>query len=154
MFRLGIAVLGVGLLWSASSSRYLNMVLTRVIKAALARWTELEVRDYVRLLELEKGYAISELEVNPSDWLCGRRLSELALAQEGVLVLGIRRAKGAYVGAPDGRTRVASKDVLTCYGPEGVLRRLSSRLPGAEGDAEHAAAVEKRLRIRRQETDI
>jgi len=151
-FRLGIAVLGLALLWAASSSKFLNRILTKLIKTAFRRWTDLNIRDYVRLLGLEKGYAVYELEASSSDWLCNHTLSQLGLAQEGVLVLGIRRANGNYIGAPYGDTLIGCNDILTCYGPEKVLKRLSSRLSGAKGDAEHAAAVEGQMKVKEKES--
>ncbi|MHC4542368.1 MAG: TrkA C-terminal domain-containing protein, partial [Planctomycetota bacterium] len=116
-FRLGLVVLGLVVLWIISTSKLMDRFLTRMIRAALRKWTRLEVRDYARLFELDKGYAVAEIEIGPEDWLCNHRLSELNLTQEGVLVLGVRRAKGNYVGAPYGQTEIMLNDVLTCYGP-------------------------------------
>ncbi len=152
--RLGLVVLGLAVLWLISTSRLMDRFLTRVIRAALTRWTRLEVRDYARLLELDRGYAVAEIEVGPEDWLCNHRLSEVNLTQEGVLVLGVRRAKGNYVGAPYGQTEIMLKDVLTCYGPEKILRELPHRLAGPKGDQEHAAAVHDQEQIRAKESAL
>ncbi|UCC96937.1 MAG: TrkA C-terminal domain-containing protein [Phycisphaerales bacterium] len=147
-FRLGLVVLGLVVLWIISTSKLMDRFLTRVIRAALRKWTGLEVRDYARLLELDKGYAVAEIEIGPEDWLCNHRLSELNLTQEGILVLGVRRARGNYVGAPYGQTEIMLSDVLMCYGPEKILRELPHRLTGSKGDEEHAAAVEVQEQIR------
>ncbi len=57
--RLGAAAAGVSLLWLLSASRLVDRILTRMIRAALQRWTKLTVRDYARLLEISKGYMVS-----------------------------------------------------------------------------------------------
>ncbi len=68
--------------------------------------------------------------------------------------MGIRRADGQYVGAPQGDTTMRGGDVLTCYGREPVLRHLASRPREAEGDAEHAAAVAEHQRLQEEEKEL
>ncbi|MGH9046894.1 MAG: TrkA C-terminal domain-containing protein, partial [Acidimicrobiales bacterium] len=53
--------------------------------------------------------------MRPGDWLAGRRLTELALRDEGVAVLGLTRSD-RYIGAPSGATRVQPGDLLIIYG--------------------------------------
>lgn len=130
------------LLWIASRSKFLERIMTRIIKAALVRWTDLEVHDYARLLNVGKGYTIAELEVEADNWLCGKTLSELALNLEGVLVLGIAGSGGSYISTPSSSMTINCSDVLTCYGPEQILQKLSSRPAGAEGNLQHSDAVE------------
>jgi TrkA-C domain len=150
--RLGLVVLALAILWVVSTSKLMDRFMTRAIRAALKKWTRLDVRDYARLLELDKGYAVAEIEVGPEDWLCNHRLSELNLTREGILVLGVRRAKGNYVGAPYGQMEIMVKDVLTCYGPEKILRELPHRLAGSEGNHAHTAAVQDQEQIRAKES--
>ena len=71
------------------------------IRRALARWTDLDVRDYAGLLELGEGYTVAELEVEDSDWIAGRELGELTLRDAGVVVLGIHRPDAVAVAPGD-----------------------------------------------------
>lgn len=82
-----------------------------------------------------------ELAVRPGDWVAGRTLRCLDLRSEGVLVLGILRADGGYVGVPRFDTRIAAGDTLIVYGASERLCELDRRLAGPEGDAAHARAV-------------
>jgi hypothetical protein len=120
-----VAILAVGILVLGflAFSHPVDRMLTRVIRRSLRRWTDLDVRDYAGLLELGEGYAVAELEVEPEDWVVGRPLADLTLRDEGVVVLGIRRA-GGYVGAPEGSTPVESGDVLVLYGREERVEEL------------------------------
>jgi len=154
VLRLGLVAIGLAALWTLAASRFVDRFLTRIIRACLRRWTRLEVRDYARLLELDKGYTVSEIEIDAGDWLSNRRVSELSLPQEGVLVLGVRRANGNHIGAPHGDTEILPGDTLSCYGPEKVLRDLSQRLSGPKGDATHVATVEGQDRIRARENQL
>ena len=62
------------MLGALAMSRPVDRVLTRAIRGALERWTDLDVRDYAGLLQLGEGYAVAELEVEDSDWIAGREL--------------------------------------------------------------------------------
>jgi uncharacterized protein with PhoU and TrkA domain len=41
-----------------------------------------------------------ELQVEPEDWMANQTLQDLDLRHERVLVLGITRGDGTYIGAP------------------------------------------------------
>ena len=60
--------------------------------------------DYVSLLELANGFAVTELQVKPDDWVANKTLVELEMAREGVLVLGIRHKNAGLFGSPIGQT--------------------------------------------------
>ena len=79
-------------------SRWVDQRLSQLITWTLRRWTELEIRDYAELLHLSGDYAVAELLVNSGDWLTRRTLAELKLTDEGVLVLGVEKPGGEYLG--------------------------------------------------------
>ena len=137
----GLIVLGVGLvLWTLGRPR-VDRALSRAIRRGLRRYTTLEVRDYEALLEISGGFAISEKLVKAGEWLAGATLEELQLSHEGVLVLGVQRREGFYVGAPKGNITVLPGDVLTMYGHQDRLADLDQRPAGKEGQARHDQAV-------------
>src|SRR5947209_4666550 len=98
--KVAILAGGLGALAILARSR----VLECIIDAALQRWTDLEVRDYADLLHLSGDFTVAELGVEDGDWLAERTLGEMHLRDEGVVVLGITRAGGGWIGAPDGHT--------------------------------------------------
>lgn len=124
--------------------RPVDRALSRVIRVALRRFTDLDIRDYAALLEIHGGYAVSELLVDERDWIAGHTLAELRLNDEGVIVLGVQRADGAYVGAPDGDTRVDAGDVLILYGQGDQIAELDVRERGISGESRHRRAAEER----------
>ncbi|RLE31535.1 potassium transporter TrkA [Candidatus Acetothermia bacterium] len=149
--RLVILVVGLGALWTLARSKLVDRYMGRVIGWALRRWTQLEVRDYADLLDLHGDYRVVEHVVEPGDWLAGRTLADLKLREEGVLVLGIRRADGTYIGAPRGWTEVRPGDTLIVYGRAGLLEELCRRRAGPEGDRAHEKAVKEQERILERE---
>lgn len=149
--RIGVLLCGIFVLWWLSHSRHVDRALSILITMALKRWTTIEVRDYAWLLHLSRNYAISELQVEQDDWLAGRTLTELELAKEGVLVLGIERTNGNFIGAPRGGTRLAAGDTVVLYGREETLAELDERRAGSQGDMRHVIAVTQELDIEEEE---
>ncbi|HKI92591.1 MAG TPA: hypothetical protein VJ986_09840 [Gaiellaceae bacterium] len=89
-----VVVLGLTFLFAVARSRWVDRRLSPLIARLLSRWTDLELRDYAGLLELEHGYRVLELAVRSGDWVAHRTLGELELRDEGIVVLGIHRARG------------------------------------------------------------
>lgn len=122
----------------ARSSRFDAWLSTLI--ARLMRARGLDVQDYARLLQLHGDYVVSELEVREGDWLADRTLGELRLRDEDVIVLGIHRDDGSYVGVPDRATRLRAGDVLIVYSHAKRLADLDRRSAGSSGEAAHRAA--------------
>lgn len=135
-----VLMLGLIALLIAARSRWLETRLNRLLARVLQRWTDLEVRDYAALFQLQNGYAVSEMLVEPGDWIDRKTLEHAALAKEGVLVLGIQRKSGDYVGAPRAHDSVHAGDVLILYGAISRIRELDER-KAVTGDAAHRQAI-------------
>lgn len=144
--RLAMLLGGVVVLLLLSRNERVDIWLQRVISRFLRRHSDLDVRDYAALLHVHGEYSVSELEVEVGDWIAGRSLADLALSDEGVLVLGVQRGAQAYLGAPRGDSRVEAGDVLIVYGPGQRIEDLDRRPAGPEGDAARTAAVEAQQR--------
>ena len=114
----------------------------RLTEWALRRFTALNVRDYDKLLHISDDFTVSEIEPDEGSWLSGRRLEELRLRDEGVMVLGVHREDGSYLGIPSAATTVPAGDRLVAYGEGAAIPELSARRAGPEGDAAYQRAVE------------
>ncbi len=134
------------LVWG-SGRPWIDRRLTGVVARIAARVTELEVRDYAGMLRLHGDYAVAEINVNDGDWLVGRTLSETQIGREGVLVLGLARRDGGYLGAPTGSTLLSAGDILNVYGRVPALQELDERRRGSQGDRAHEEAVAAQAQI-------
>ncbi|MBE9076172.1 TrkA C-terminal domain-containing protein [Romeria aff. gracilis LEGE 07310] len=150
-WRFLILGVGLGLMWIISSNRLFNRYLTIFLRWGLRRWTKLDVRDYAKLLRLMKDYAVTELRVKSQDWLAGKRLDELQLRDEGIVILGIQRPDQTYIGAPHGETQIRAQDLLIVYGREDALSQLDSRRSGSVGDQDHRQAVAEQQQVENEE---
>ena len=142
-----VLLAGLVVLAMLAVSRPVDAALTRLIRRALRRWSDLDVRDWAGLLELEDGYTVAELEVEEEDWIAGRALADLTLRDEGIVVLGIHRRGGGYIGTPDGDAVIRAGDVLTVYGREDHVEELDRRAHDEQGDRAHELAVAEQARL-------
>ncbi len=141
------AVLAIALLalWIIGTQKWVDQTIELIIQWALKTWTKIDVRDYVSLLHLADGYVVYEIRINENDWIAEKTLSNSMLTAEGVLVLGIHRENGIYIGSPNGNTFVNKGDVLSVYGPSERLEELDVRKQGYEGDRAHKIAIETQM---------
>lgn len=66
-----------------------------------------------------------------------------------MLVLGVARYKGGFVGAPRGETKLTPGDTATLYGPRTTLQNLDERRASRKGNWDHHVGVDKQ---RQEET--
>lgn len=145
---------GVGLLWGLSLSKALELVMEKLMQRVLERWTDVDVRDYARLLNLTGEYGVTRMAVEEDDWVANRPVSDCRLNDEGVNILGIERKDGGYVGVPQGKTEIHPGDTLILYGRSEALSELDERRAGRRGDAAHEkAASDHQVRKARQENE-
>jgi hypothetical protein len=148
---LGVLVAGLILLLMVSSSAWVDRHLCRAISWALKRFTQLDARDYARLLHLREDYGVSDLRVQPGEWLAGRTLAEAGMSQEGILVLGIECPGGQFIGAPAPDTEIRESDRLLLYGRTPRIAEIDRRRSDGDGEQSHLAAVAEQERIANQE---
>lgn len=127
--RLLVLAIGLTALWMLASSPWVDRAMTKATMRALTRYTSIDVRDYAHVLHLGRDYLISEFLVPQGHWLAERSLNELALRKEGVIVLGVARRDGPYLGVPKGTPSFARETPWSSTrGPE------SSRSWTGEGE--------------------
>ena len=148
-----VLVSGLLLLFLISQSKWIDKKLSAIINKALKKYTYLDVKDYYNLLHLTENYRVSEIEVEDEAWLLNKRLDQLDLGAEGLIVLGIKRKDGKYLGAPTGQTKVKKEDVLVLYGREKLLESLRRRKNGSTGEKEHKEAVSEQEKLARKQED-
>ncbi len=152
IIRLVLIFSGIFALIVFSYSKWLNRMMNRVIERFLKKWTKLHLTDYEHLFGLSRGFTIAEFEVKRKSWLANRKLKDLKLRLEGVLILGIYRKVNRteeYLGAPWGETLILPGDRLICYGKEETIQTLAKRLKGREGAKQHIEIAKKVAEIKK-----
>jgi len=149
-----ILIAGLTCLLLLTRSRLLERGLTRFTRWALARWTTLETRDFAQLLRFGHNYGIIELHAREGDWLVERPLSQLGLPDEGVVILGLHRFDGHFIGAPTGHTVIHAGDTVIAYGRLDHLLELDDRHRGLSGDQAHREGVREQHEIVIEQDDV
>ncbi len=153
VWRIVTLITGLVLLWTFASSSWVDRHLSNLVSRALKRYTNLRIQDFAKLLHLAGEYQVTELQVNPDDWLANHSLAQLDLRKEGIMVLGITRVDGEYVGAPVGETVIKEHDVLILYGRATVMKELDERKTGFSGNMAHEQKIAEQEQIVREEKD-
>ena len=143
--------LGLAILWLFASNKAFNRLLTRLVRKALRRWTDLDLRDYASLLHLRGEYLVREITVDDDDWLANKKLEQLRLRDEGIAVLGVQRSDRTYLGAPHGDTYISPGDILILYGRKTALSELDKRCQGTAGEQAHRQAIATQQQIEREQ---
>lgn len=144
-------VVGLLVIVIVSRSSVVDSWLTAAAARLLRRYTEPSNRDLGGLLQLAGSYSVKELAVQPGDWIADRALGDVGLRDEGVVVLGVTRADGHYIGAPSGSTVLRPGDLLVVYGRDESLASLDERRHGPHGDAEHELATDRQTQREAEE---
>jgi K+/H+ antiporter YhaU regulatory subunit KhtT len=151
-YKITLMICGLVLLWVIASSNWIDRKLSNVISFFLKRYTKMDVKDYSAMLHLAGEYIITELQVEPEDWLADRDLNELKLINEGLIILGITRNNGSYIGAPHGNTLIKPWDTLIIYGRASAVEEIDQRKKNIIGDLAHAEGELKHKELVEEES--
>lgn len=153
IWRIVLLVTGLAVLWGVASSGWVDRHLSNLISRALKRYSDIDVRDYAAMLHLAGEYQVSEIQVEEGDWMANQSLSDLRLSHEGVMVLGITRKDGVYMGAPMGSTIIHPYDTVMIYGRAAAIESLDERKQGTSGDDAHAREVARQVEVQLSERE-
>ncbi len=136
-FKLGLILVSILFIGGIFRLGIVKRVLELIIKASLEQFHQVRAIDYETVLRSSDGYVVMQIEIEPGHPLIGRTLAGAMLGSKGVLVLGIKRAAGEYIGAPHATTEILEGDMLTVYGQEETIKNCllcESFSSGAGGD--------------------
>jgi hypothetical protein len=145
--RIGLIVAAITVLGYLTRTRFFEHWATAMLSRILDRYADLELHDFHHMMRLGGQYAVTELAVQQGDWIAGKSLAELALSDEGVLVLAVQRHGGEFLGAPQGGTILEPGDTVFLYGRSSVTIDLDDRPDTPRGDLAHERAVAEQEHI-------
>jgi hypothetical protein len=145
--RLVLLLAGVVGLVALARSRTMNRALTPVISYVLKNYTTLDLRDYAALLHLREDYRVVEIKAEQDNWLTRAPLGKLALEKEGVVVLGIMRHSGEFIGTPEADQVIHDGDKVVVYGRVGRIEELRQR--PRNNDVAHEEAKQEQQEVKK-----
>lgn len=144
MARVFALFLGITFIYLFARSKFIYHIMRNIISAALQRWTTMRVFDYEQLLGLSEGYSIARIAVRGHSWLNNKKLSEVGLGQEHILILAVYRkveGKEKFIGTPTGDTTIRPGDVLICYSRKDVSEAFAKKDDRAERNNQSNSAA-------------
>jgi len=155
LYGLLIVVIGMGFLWWAIKSKWVDRGLSKLISRMLKKYARLDVLDYEAVLHLKDDFKVSERKVKADDWMANKTLKELKLRNEGITVLGIDRAGREYIGSPTGSFDILPNDVITVYGKAEVIKNIYERKNDYQTSVSHDKYVHQEdQRIEDKEEEV
>lgn len=153
--RFVVLLAAAGVIIALAKSRRFNDLVTPLIEWGLhKRSASFELRDYTNLLNLDRDYLVADLDVAQGEWLADERIGDLRLrSEEGVVILGIRRDDGTYIGAPGGEHEIRAGDTVIAYGKADRLQELVDRAKGDEAAHEEAKRAHRRTLALQRDID-
>lgn len=152
--RTAILVAGITALWALTHSSRVEKWLSNIITKLLKSSGSLEVVDYASLLHLSGEYKVSEMGINEDHWIASRTVRKSGLREEGIIILGINRPDGTYLGTPTPETTIKPGDLLVLYGRVDSLKKLEFRKKGREGYQEHRKSVKEQKDIEKEQEEL
>jgi hypothetical protein len=122
--RLGVILAALVVMWVAVMSPPARRVTEALIRWTLQKAGVVRPADYSLLLRVHEGYSVGEVDVMAGSAIDGASLARARLGERGVLVIGIERRGGEYVGTPSGSTVLGAGDRLTVYGRDADLEAM------------------------------
>lgn len=113
--------------------RWIKGPLDALMKRSLKKVGVIEALDYEVLLNLKEGFSVSEVQVEAGHSFASKALMESRPSDLGVVVLGIHRNDGTFVGAPNKTERIEAGDVIMIYGANEVVERVSGDRTAGQG---------------------
>lgn len=104
--------------------RWVKGPLDRVMKRLLKRAGVIRALDYEVLLHVQEGYSVSEVELVEGHPYAGLELRQSRPSDAGIVVLGIHRKDGTFVGAPDKTQLLHPGDVVMVYGSDVAVKKF------------------------------
>jgi K+/H+ antiporter YhaU regulatory subunit KhtT len=151
LLRVSLLISGTSILLYLSQSKWVDKRLSNIIDKFLKKYSSLKVQDYASLMHLSKDYRLAELAVQEKDWISEKTLKDAQLSQEGLLVLGVKRSNGKYIGAPRGSTMISAGDILIVYGRLDEIKNVDIRRKTKYGDKAHIKAIKEQEKILKNE---
>ncbi len=116
-------IVGIYVIHRVASNKGLTGKWEDFIKRRLLNLPDFDEGTMDDMLHFLEGYGLVKLRIKESSDLANKKISELKLKQEGIIILGIERGK-KWIQSPSGEEQLVPKDRVVVYGPLKLLNRL------------------------------
>ncbi len=118
---LALILAGIATFATIAKLGFLQRALDWAIRTSLSHAGVIHATDYELLLRVQSGFCVSEVKVLPGCRLADKTLQESRPADDGIVVLGIQKGGGDYIGAPGPLDQIETGDVIMVYGKDEAI---------------------------------
>jgi len=117
---------GLLLLLFLTTNKWVEKNLEVLINFFLDKYTDLRIGNFHHLLHLHDDHKVVEFSLSSSCPIIGETFKKNLIRKQGVVILGIKRSDGTYIGFPDDKFKFKENDLLTVYGLQKDLEIVHS----------------------------
>ncbi len=135
---IGLLVLSVITVGLAANLKIVSRPVDVVMRKILQSVGVHQIHNYDLLLKVDRGYCVSDFEVDESHSIANQTLKESRPSDLGIIVLNVHRKNDEFIGAPDKDVMIKPGDVLMIYGHEDDISKVCNQWSqeAAEGESQ------------------
>ncbi|MGB0775192.1 MAG: TrkA C-terminal domain-containing protein [Akkermansiaceae bacterium] len=122
---LGLIVVGASLLYVLSHIGPVRRSMDAMMKFSLARVGAVRAVDYDSLLNVQDGFLVSDVHIDDEHPLAEMALKASRPSDHGIVILGIHKKDGSFVGAPGKHDHIHAGDRIMVYGSEESVDKMA-----------------------------
>ena len=122
---IGIVLLTILVLYVLASTSYIRRPMDALMRYSLERAGVARALDYELLLNVEHGYCVSDFKIGVKHPFEGKALYESRPNDQGIVVLGITKPNGTFLGTPGKDVVLEAGDTLMVYGSEEAVDKMA-----------------------------
>ncbi len=95
------------------------------MRYSLERAGVVRALDYELLLNVQGGYCVSDFAVNSEHPFVGKALYESRPNDQGIVILGVTKTDGRFLGTPNKDVILECGDTVMVYGSEEAVDKMA-----------------------------
>ncbi len=125
MLRLILLLISVIVLYMILRTEFIDRKISTYIKNLLKKYANVDANDYADLLRVKQDYAIAEVMLHDDSKVANKKIQDCGLSKDRILVIGITKANGHFIGSPKGTDLMEVGDHIIMYGNRDALKKVA-----------------------------
>ncbi|MBT8044023.1 MAG: TrkA C-terminal domain-containing protein [Verrucomicrobiae bacterium] len=121
---MALIVAGVIVLYVLSHTGFIRRPLDALMRFSLERAGVVRALDYELLLNVEHGYCVSDFRLESGHPFTGKALHQSRPNDQGIVILGITKPDGSFMGTPNKDVVLERGDTVMVYGSEEAVDKM------------------------------
>lgn len=122
---IGIVLLTIVVLYVLASTSFIRKPIDAVMRYSLERAGVVRAMDYETLLNVQNGFCVSDFKITADHPFAGKALHESRPNDQGIVILGITKDDGSFVGTPNKNQVLQQGDTVMVYGSEEAVDKMA-----------------------------